>query len=158
MNDICYICMEDNPSITKLSCGCKIYTHNDCLETWLNHKSICLICKKEIMRTLFICDFNKLIINNRIFFYKIYSNLKISKIFDIIVYSISTYDYLLFVRHSLYINLLLSIIFPLTILHFLIVFVYLIIKNILLWVHYEIIKDVDKYFEVVDAGEPFIFS
>jgi len=44
----CYICLESTDTIAEQDCKCLVYTHQSCYEEWLQHKEVCLICKKSI--------------------------------------------------------------------------------------------------------------
>ena len=58
-NNSCYICLE-NTDVYIISnvCNCKIYSHESCYISWLNHKNNCMICKRIISHY----DINKSIV------------------------------------------------------------------------------------------------
>ncbi len=47
-DDICMICLESTDKYAITICGCKIYIHNDCFQTWINLHNSCIICKSRL--------------------------------------------------------------------------------------------------------------
>jgi len=55
----CYICLDDTDTyIISNTCNCKIYSHKECINNWLQTHKTCIICKEEIpFRNLNIFSF-----------------------------------------------------------------------------------------------------
>ena len=47
-NDICMICLESTNIYALFNCRCKIYIHNNCLQTWINLHNSCIICRSQL--------------------------------------------------------------------------------------------------------------
>ncbi len=147
----CYICIDEKAAIIKLNCGCKIYSHKECLQSWFNKKSICLICKQEIISNVFLYEFNSFLKNFFNIMLKVYSFFKLNNYMPILINSLFKLSIVQVLVYSFYISTLLTIslliFFPWTVIYISSYTVYLTFKNILVWFRNEIQRDVDKYFE-----------
>ena len=66
-NNSCYICLENtNTYIIANVCNCKIYSHESCYLTWINHTNNCMICKQIISQNYMNKTIGKHYLNNTV--------------------------------------------------------------------------------------------
>jgi len=48
VSENCMICLEETNVYALTQCGCRLYVHDDCFQSWLKLYNSCIICKSRL--------------------------------------------------------------------------------------------------------------